>query len=295
MIWLFALLGFGAVAAVAAAPSAEKRPIRITPIEPSSTAGAPPGFDAIEAMFRAAETRAQAKRDQQEAEARQTVSDSYDQVTDALLKSGFGSAVGAFLYAIGPFAKSFYQQGISAGKTIAKWVTKSVDWNSPEDRARAVDRANALAAMGFAVPPPVEGMTDDFRSWANVLEGQLNKVRELFTAYPAVGSAWAQLVAWVNANPSNPAVLDARSLGAWPVMPDIRAGRAGASSKSYAPNLAIGTLFAAMRGKNPTPVRQAIYEYLTVRIPRDNPALNYADNFQWQLGGVIEIADRLTR
>lgn len=298
MIWILALMGLGVTAAVASSSSSSRlKPIRLIPIAPIEpiSASAPPGFADVEQMFRDAEARGEEKRAQQEAEARQAVNDYYDSVTRALLSSGIGSAVGAFLYAIGPFAKSFYQQGISAGKTIAGWVTKNKDLNSPEDRARAVDRANALAALGFAVPPPVAGMTDDFRSWANVLEIQLNKVRELFSASPDVASAWGQLIAWVNANPTHKAVLDARALGAWPVMPDIRAGGPGKAPKSYAPNLAIGSLFAAMRGKSPTPVREAIYEYLTVRIPRDNPSLNYADNFQWQLGGVIGIADKLTR
>jgi hypothetical protein len=121
----------------------------------------------------------------------------------------------------------------------------------------------------------------------------------MFAKRPDVERAWRQLIGWVNANPSNKAVLDVMSLrqGPWPVFPstgDLRTS-VGAKPELWQRPLAIPTLFAAMRGKDPTIAREAVYRWMN-EIATTDPALaRYSDHAHWLLGGIIDLADKATR
>lgn len=303
-ILLFAI-GAAAVAAAAASSSSSSGERRLIAIDLDAlskrkpvSGDAPPGFAEAEELMRVAEARGDAKRAEQEKVARAAVNKAYDGMTNALLASGYGTAIGAAFYVMGPVYKALYSYGIDVGKWVSSVLSKNEDWNSAEWRERARRAQFDVMDLGFMVYPPSEGTTDDFKSWAKSMEVQRDKIREVFAARADVAAAWRGLLSWVRSNPSNRAVLDVLSLraGPWPAFPSSGDLRVDVTAKPalWVRQLAIPTLFAAMRGKDPTAARESVYRWI-VEATKADPKLRLWENHHWLLAGIIDAADRATR
>lgn len=267
LIGLLALAGIGIAVAASSKPSTGSSGV----VRLALVGG--DGFDAIDRMFTDAEKRGVALREQRDREARAELN-KYADVAQSIPIVG---------YVIGPVIRSLWLGGLETGTRLAKAITKDPQWNSPANKERAKDLVASIATLGFAPYTPAAGMDDDYASWGARLQEDLDKTRELFAKRPDVAALWSLVRGWVAANENSKTMKDLRSIGAWPFSPDGRNRMKAA---------ALATVFAAMRGKDPSVTRAAVDAAYSGMMKTD---LRLADHRQWALGAIIEAADRATR
>lgn len=273
MLWiLFAVLAGGVAVAVSSKDETPPAPggklVRLAPLGDQ--------WAIWEAEFQEVAKLGEEAKVKKEAEARASVGTWYDETT-----ASFGSSYALYFKAMRPLAMMLFGYGIDATKAIAGLVSRADDWNSAEHKTRAQNAFQGIANLGFAPTLPIPGSTDDFASWADVMEQELAKLRELFSARPDVASLWSQTRGWLATPEAKGRIAEVRLIGAWPPPANVYDRNA----------LAIATVIAYMRKKDPAKAREYVKAFL-MTAPKE---MRYWENMQWRLGGIIEAADKATK
>ena len=241
----------------------------------------------LEQRFAANQRRSDAERAEREKQARKELDDWYAGAESIPV---FGEY---FKLLRGTF-KSWMNSAINIGNSIARW--NAPDWNSDAEKARTKSALDRFAALSLAPPTPLPD--DRFATYADSLEGVIGRAEDMFSKRPDRLKFWQALTGWIKANPQYGPVLDVLHTWApgygyvWPPRADLRStpGRVDRNASI----LAIASLAASMRGKDPAQVRAATIRGVEDMLRRQ-PELRFADNSGWFLGGVLDVIDAATK